>query len=253
MKIKFVHLNVWGNGVIFNKAVNFLVKQRADIVNLQEVYDGHNPKLSPGFRGLDIFRKRLGLGYFFYAPTVNVKREGVWVLEGTAIFSRWPIICSATGFYGKPYDNRYPGGFKNLPNKPRALQQATVDLGKNKQLNVFNTHGVWGLNGQDNPNRLRMSRFIVSQIKGQKKVILSGDFNVNEGTKSIKNIDRHLVNVFKGERQSSFNMKRKPVDSGYKNAVVDFVFTSKDIKVLKHQMPEVDVSDHYPLVCVFDV
>jgi len=252
MKVKFIHLNIWDNGHIFPKALKFLLKQKPDIVNLQEVYDGHDLRKRFGTRTLQILRERLGLDYFYFSPSFNTNREGGRILEGNVIFSRWPIMHAETTYCILAFDNNYALKHKYLPLQPKNLQLARVEV-KGKIINVFNTHGVWGTSGEDTPNRLKLSKLILSRVKGKKNVILSGDFNVNEGTESINMIGRKLKDVFKGERISSFNMRRKPKESGYATAVVDFVFASKNIKVLKHSMPDVDVSDHYPLVCEFEI
>ena len=47
-------------------------------------------------------------------------------------------------------------------------------------------------------------------------------------------------------------MKRK-TDPGYAAAVVDMIFISKNIEVISHDCPQVDISDHLPLVCKFNI
>jgi endonuclease/exonuclease/phosphatase family metal-dependent hydrolase len=244
---------MWGNGPIFNKALNFLVIKRPDIACLQEVFDGHNLKINPSYRALDLLRKKLGLKYFYFSPAADLVVPDGKFLHGNVIFSRWPIVRAETTFYDKLFDANFLSAKGKFDFYPRNLQRAVIYINKKKELNIFNTHGIYGLHGQDHARRLHLSQVINEQVKGKKKVILSGDFNVNEGTKSIANLEKHLINVFKDERKSSFNMRRKPVVSGYATAVVDFVFATPDVKVIKHSMPDVDVSDHYPLVCTFEV
>ena len=97
-----------------------------------------------------------------------------------------------------------------------------------------------------------MSQKIVNNLQGKEHVILAGDFNLQPNTQTISNIEKQLKNVFRGELKTTFNMKRKD-NPGYASAVVDMIFVSKHIKILKHYCPNVDVSDHLPLVCVFEV
>ena len=58
--------------------------------------------------------------------------------------------------------------------------------------------------------------------------------------------------MFKDELKTTFNMKRK-TDPGYAAAVVDMIFISKNIEVISHDCPQVDISDHLPLVCKFNI
>ena len=59
------------------------------------------------------------------------------------------------------------------------------------------------------------------------------------------------VNIFP-KRATSFNLRRK-TGGGFKSSVVDFVFTSQDIEVIQKYVPEVDVSDHMPLIAIFEL
>jgi len=254
MKIKFIQMNTWGNGGIFEKALDFLVQERPDIACLQEVHDGHDPSFDLGFRGLDLLKANLDLPNYHYAPAFYEKRYyNQKIIQGTAIFSRWPIMNSKVTFINRAFED-FDGleGPKDFFNLPRAIQEVKIQA-EDKILNVFNTHGIWGEDGKDNPERLKFSQAVIDQVRGKDKIILSGDFNVNEGTRSISMIDEVLNNVFKEDkRKSSFNMKRK-TDPGYGTAVVDFIFTSHDIKVLSHKMPQVDVTDHLPLIAELEI
>ena len=248
-------MNIWGIGHLFDSALDFLNQQKPDIINFQEVWDGKKDNLPSGFRGLELLREKLDLPHFFFTPNVTDNRQEGRFLIGNAIFSRWPIVQSETTFLEDkhPFNNDYLDRRENYPYVPKSLQRATIKT-EDKVLNVFNFHGIWGKDGQDTDRRLEASRKIVEQIKERENVILSGDFNVNEGTKSISMIGDYLNNVFKDDqRKNSFNLRIKGFDSGYAKAVVDFVFVSRNIQVLTHQMPDLDVSDHLPLICELEV
>jgi len=251
MKIKFINLNLWAVGAIFDKALDFLIKEKADILALQEVFDGQDSNLQSGFRALNILKEKLDLPYYFYSPAFTDNRKEGRIKSGNAIFSRWPIVSTKTTFIDGSYNDEYIDDPKNYPYVPRNLQQAVIQSNK-ISLNIFNTQGIWGLDGDDNERRLKMSQDIVNQIKENKNAILAGDFNVKEKTKSIRNIEKYLNNIFKGERTTSFNMKRK-TNPGFGTAVVDFIFASPNFKVIDHQCPQIDVSDHLPLVTVLEV
>ena len=115
-------------------------------------------------------------------------------------------------------------------------------------LHVFNTHGVWGEDGNDNERRLAMGEMIIKAILGKEHVILGGDFNTDEKSQTIANIEQHLPNIFKGERTTSFNMRRKNPALNYSTGIVDFIFVSSDFKVISHASPDTDISDHLPLL-----
>ena len=100
--------------------------------------------------------------------------------------------------------------------------------------------------------RLQMGRIIAKEIQDKKTVILAGDFNLQPDTDTVKLITKHLTSVFGSSLISTFNMKRK-TNPGYATAAVDMVFVSTDIRVLSAKCPQVEISDHLPLVCELEL
>lgn len=239
--------------MLFDNILDFLKKENPDILVCQEVIDGKNKKLERRFRSFDFLKKEFKFKYASFAPTwrENLGKDGM-VERGNAIFSRFPVIKTKTVFFDVPYNANFEIPKIDFSFLPRNIQQAVLKFASTK-LNVFNTQGIWGFDGQDNKRRLKMAEIIIGQIKDKKNVILSGDFNVNQGTKTIASIGKYLKEIFKDELNSTFNLKRKPKSSDYAKAVVDRIFVSKNIKVLKHYCPRVDISDHLPLVCVLEI
>jgi len=254
MKVKYLNLNILHGGKYFDKVVGFLKQEDADIVCLQEVFNSKNKNLIRRFRTVQEFKKTFPEYNVFYSPEFLGKFGDHWLDTGNMIMSKHKLVAKKTiylkGEYGKYLEFPHE---KDFSTHPKNMQHAQIKVGT-KVLNVFNLHGIWGLDGEDNPNRLQMADIIVKEVKNNKRLILSGDFNVRPNTKTIGKIEKHLVNVFKDELKTTFNIKRKTKDKkGYAKSVVDMVFISSDIKVVDHQCPQVDVSDHLPLVCVFDI
>lgn len=252
MRIKLVCLNIWIGGKLLDAAMDFLKQEKPDILAMQEVYGGKNPGLEARLRTFEFIKQELGYPHAFFSPaTLDILKEGN-IEQGNAIFSKFPISRTSTIFFDVPLQERTniegPGDFTF---NPRNLQCAVIEAGST-ELNVFNTQGIWGFDGKDNERRLKMSDIIIENIKGKKNVILAGDFNFNPDTEAILNIEKHLANIFKDELETTFNMKQK-TDPDFATAVVDFVFASKNLKVIDHDCPQADVSDHLPLICVFDV
>jgi len=249
IKIKFVTLNIWYGGRLFDSVASFIKKEDPDILVLQEVYDGKNPKLEKRLRTMDAFKKELGFLNYTFAPAFLDTLPAGNIDNGNAIFSKFPITNEKVTFLDKPYGRFNSEDVKDFGLIPPILQHGVIkpyDL----KLNVFNIHGIWGLDGKDNKRRLKMSKIIVEQIKDKENVILAGDFNLQPKTKTIKNIEKYLVNVFKNELKTTFNMKHKNL-GGYATAVVDMIFVSRNIEIVDHYCPQVDISDHLPLVCTF--
>lgn len=251
MKIKFATLNIWEGGKLFDSVVSFIKKEKPDVIGLQEVRDGRDPKLEKRFRTLGIFKKELEYPYSVFSPEfLNITSVGN-VEEGNAIFSKFPIISKKVTFFDNLYGEFNSKDSKHFELIPPILQHAVIEL-ETFKLNIFNIHGIWGRDGKDNPRRLKMSKIIIDKIKDKENVILAGDFNVLPNAKTVRNIEKYLTNVFKDDLATTFNMKHK-VEKGYATSVVDMVFMSRNIKILDHFCPEVDISDHFPLVCNLEI
>jgi len=251
MKLKFINLNIWLGGKIFEPMFNFLKTENADILTLQEVQNGQADDLPDQLRSFNLLKEGLGYEYGYFAPCflndyLNYKTD-----RGNAILSRFPIRQKEYWFFDTEYGEFREGDVAKYPVLPRTLQHAEIEV-QEKILNVFNTQGIWDRNGLDNPRRLKMGEIIANKIKDKKNVILAGDFNMQANTESMRKIEKYLKNVFKNELTTSFNMRQK-TDQGYATAVVDMVYVNPNMKILEHTCPDVDISDHLPLVCTFEV
>lgn len=251
MQIKVVCLNLW-HGVLLRQSIDFLQSQNADVVLLQEVYDGRDESWNnPGIRSR-MMLEELGYTYQTYAPAFNKQIEQVLIPEGNLILSKFPIEEQSTIFFDVPFNDNFDQWRGNFATTPRNLQHVLIDVGGIK-LHVFNTQGVWGEDGNDSDRRLAMGQTIADAVRGKTHVILGGDFNVQEKTKTIALVESAGVNsIFKDELKTTFNPRRKSAP-GFATAVVDFLFVSPEIEVVDHACPDVDVTDHLPLVATLEV
>lgn len=264
MRIKLLTLNIF-NGEHLDSALDFLKKENPDIFCLQEVHSSENKSLNKKYRALEIIKEEFKTYFYYYSPEFFRDIEGNKVNHGHAVFSRFPQKKQNTVFYFGSYRLRAKESVEEFLQTPRSLQFVEVDCGQFK-LNTFNNHGIWGTDGRDNEDRLNMSKVIVEQIKDKKNVILAGDMNMDPDTGTFKNIEKYLVNIFKNELKSTFNLKIKQEAvknksyiysnndlQGFSRAAVDMILVSPNIKIVEKYCPQVDVSDHYPLVVVLEM
>jgi endonuclease/exonuclease/phosphatase family metal-dependent hydrolase len=248
MNIKIVCLNVWIGGVLFEPMLEYLQKENADIYLLQEVFNGEDPDLSPQYRTFTELQKRLNLPEAHFAPCFIEDIDGKQVVQGNAVLSKFPLEEVSISHYDAPFGKR-----NNTRNafhlSPRNLQHVKAKL-NNQEIHVLNTQGIWGEDGLDSPRRLKMVEHIIEEIGNNSPLVLAGDFNMRPETEAIALIEKKLHNVFKNELETSFNLKRKDLENypGFASAVVDMLFVTPDLKIIGHESPTVDVSDHRPLV-----
>ncbi len=254
MKLKVLCLNIWIGGILFDEIIAFLKKENPDILLLQEVYNGDGSFHKIQYRALGELQKALGYEFAHFAPAFFEDGEGKEVVQGNAILCKFPLAEVSTTFYDIGYSKRDPNDSTKYHETPRNLQHVIADLGQ-KKLHILNTQGIWGTNGKDSDRRLQMSEHILKEIGDAHPVVFAGDLNVDEKTQSVAQIEEKLVNVFKNQLKTSFNVSRKNLvtDPGFATAVVDMLFLSPDLKVVSSSVPQVDVSDHLPLVCEIEL
>jgi endonuclease/exonuclease/phosphatase family metal-dependent hydrolase len=245
MHITCISLNIFEGGLFFPQVKEFLQTENPDIIALQEVHNEIDPLLPANLRTIQELKKMLPDFYCHFAPELILTKDKKKHVLGNAILSRFPIVEDSTTFYDIPF-GEYDVNNSDFAQSPKNIHCAKIKI-NSAYLHVFNTHGIWGLDGGDNERRLTMSKTIINEIKGKENVILAGDFNIKPHTQTIANIEKELKNVFKDELTSTFNMKHK-TNPGYASAVVDMIFVSPNMKVMNHYCPQVDVSDHFPLV-----
>lgn len=253
MNLKFISLNLWFGGILFDDIVQFLKQENADIVVLQEVFHSDDKKLPVHYRSIESLQKFLDYPYYDFAPAVYDKFPWGSVLNGNAVLSKYPIIDRNVTFFDRELDMqnpRSPFDPEFYPVTPRNLQQATLQT-QAGNLNIFNFQGVWDMDGDKvSPQRQKMSDTIMKAIEGKQNVIVAGDTNAKHTNPVMRKIETRLTNVFGDTLTSSFNMKRKE-NPGYASAVVDMVYADKNFEVIEYRCPDVDISDHLPLIVEF--
>lgn len=246
MNVKFLSLNLW-HGKLIESAVDFLEQQDGDIVILQEVHGGTDPALPPALRSFELIKERLGYPACEFSPGLLFNHPEGKVPNGNAIFSKFPIVGSSLAFFNETFNDDYYDIPENYSTYPRTLQHAVLDTPAG-EVNIFNFHGVWDLDGDNYSERRRhMAKIILEAIDGKPNVLLGGDTNAKHTNQAMRDIEQRLTSVFGDELATTFNMRRKD-NPGYGSAAVDLLFVSPGIEILSKDCPDVDVSDHLPVV-----
>ncbi|OIP57600.1 MAG: hypothetical protein AUK12_02870 [Candidatus Levybacteria bacterium CG2_30_37_29] len=251
MKIKFLTINILHGGTFWDNLVSFVHQQKPDIVFLQEVYNGHDQSLEKRFRTVDEFKKEFTfLSHAKFEPSLFDTNMGN-IEWGNAVFSKFPISSSKALFFDIPLKPSPLVENEDPRQTPESMTCVEIDI-LGKILYGFNIHGIWDTHGNDTVRRFEMLTVVKGAIHGKSPAILAGDFNLSPITKFVDEIEKELTSVFGNSLSSTFNMMHK-TKPGYATAVVDMVFVSYDIKVLSKEMPNVDVSDHMPLVAILEI
>lgn len=249
MKIKIVSLNLWNGGKLFGAARDFLLAQQADIYFLQEAYNGRGIEAEERFRTVELLEQAFPDHQSFFAPAyLDVREKEGKIDDGNLLLSRWSLLDQKNVFIDHGYAEFSQDNTTDFSTFPAGFQQAEVEW-EGQRVRLFNVHGPVNLNGTEDSERRLKLRDMLLAASGP-PAIIAGDFNVRPQTQTIKGLEAQFVNVFKDELSTTFNVRRKDLVAfpGYADSVVDMVFASPELQVVKHECPQVDISDHLPLV-----
>ena len=247
MKIKVVSINVYLGGRLWDNLTEFIIKEKPDVLLLQEVFNSSDENLPEYYRTFNELKK-LGYAFGSFEIAFIYDDDNGFNPEGNAVLSIFPINSSEKFLLiDGDFKQNYKDIPENWPNLPRIAQHCRI-LAKQQEINVINVQGIWDLAG-DNPseNRQKMINRIIEKTKGLKNVIIAGDTNANINNPVLNDLAKLYKAVFGKELTSTFNMKRK-TNPGYATAAVDLMFVSNEINVISKKVPQVDISDHLPIV-----
>lgn len=120
-----------------------------------------------------------------------------------------------------------------------------------RMIHIMNAHGIAQPGDKlDNPKRIEQSQAFVdymSTMEGPK--IVGGDFNLLPETESVrmfeKNGYRDLVKEY-GIKTTRNHLAWDMYPD--KQFFADYVFVSPDVKVKSFEVPDIEISDHLPLI-----
>lgn len=257
--MKLISLNIWG-GKIYQPLMEFIKKQSetTDIFCFQEALQSSSQVLeSSGYKTNILNDLKVILKDFqgYFAKTFSgydmVKLVDFDLHFGIAIFVKKSIEVVS---YEETFIHQVIGGMSKKQGffeTSRSLQFVQFQF-NNKTFNVYNLHGIWVPDAyggkKDSKERILQSKKIKQFMQkhiGEK--IVTGDFNLNPGTKSLKIIENHFTNLVK---KYSIPTTRSNLYKGpYKFA--DYILVSSGVGIIDFQVPNVSVSDHLPMILKF--
>ncbi len=258
--MKLISLNTWG-GKIFNPLIDFIKHNSldTDIFCFQEVFSttsDHQAELDFRLNLYQELQKILPNHNSFFDPCLDNYIAGSFQKNlvdfnlswGQAMFISNKIKVNSQGdfFVYRSKDNFNP---KNENSVPRNVQFFNFSS-QGQAYTVCNLHGIWVRGPKtDNPPRVKQSGMIktfLDQQTGEK--ILVGDFNLDINTQSIKILESNLRNLIKEYHIPTTRSKHyNKTDDKF----ADYTFASPDVKVLSFTVPDVDISDHLPMILEF--
>lgn len=258
--MQLVCVNAW-MGLRLAALTEFIKKSapETDIFCFQEVYSSRHALVNANGEQLNLLellsRELPGFRAAFH-PKHLVEQpalSGVSVPLGNAIFVRTTIPTLGSGGF-------FPiGKFEHAPDEHRfvgTLQFEKLQYGSGTLL-VVNVHGMSEWPKGDSQKRLEQSLRIHEYLARETGPrLMCGDFNTFPDTESIRLVGQGLVNqvqkfgvtTTRSEINRQLHQGKPMIDT-----ISDYMFTSPDITVASLEAPELEVSDHLPLIVNFSL
>ena len=264
--MKILSLNVGIKIDNTKQIIEFLQKEDADIVCLQEVAKPEEQTVKKLFKAKPAIDKALGgrypnlfFGDVFESRGYNLKGRvemdfGGLIKQGNYILSKFPFETAHNIFYYKSHTLMVDWSDWEQEDTGRSLQQGIIQLNDKKKLQVINLHGIWTRDKRGDERTINQSKAILeiaSKYQDLPTIIL-GDVNLLPETKSVALLSQNYTNLI-----SKFGIKttrpsfKDNIDEG--GQIVDYVFVNDKIQVKDFKVFDTDISDHLPLILTFEV
>ncbi len=247
--MKLITLNAWG-GILNEPLLDFIRAHSVDtdVFCFQEILKDDTGKTESNenkslYEDISVILANYN-GYFGEYQETNYKKDRKNAGKmGIATFVKNNIssnFVEAIGLYHErewgDYSGKFLGGV--------ALMVIVNNM------DVLNIHGLWqeGIK-TDTEAKIEQSREIIEFVdKFDGKKIICGDFNLLPDTKSIQmfgDIYQDLIKEYKIDTTRSISYTKK-----LRHA--DYIFLDKDIAIKDFSVPDLNISDHLPLILEFE-
>lgn len=244
MVIRFLTFNIW-HGKNWQRVIEFIKAKNPDIFTLQEVTINITKHVPGGIDLKEEFKQTFAPNYKgVYAPINEKIENGKRTGFGNMIFSKFPILD-----YKVHYLLKSLGWADNYEEQSRNLLEVKINI-DNQSLSVFTTHLAYSPKFVDTSIKLEEAKKIVRIVKNKENFILAGDFNATPNTEVIATI-KSLGSYIDSKNRPTWT-KHPFSYKGFKvNRLawkLDYIFLSPNLYCKKLDIPDIDISDHLPLI-----
>lgn len=248
MQIKLLQWNILYKERIEN-VVKLLKEMNADIICLQEL--GIDCRFNPIVLDTPSYvASQLGLNYYFERAHTKSDTTDMKAI-GNGIFTKFSINKKSHFYVQEPKPIQ-----KSFQDEGRVYIEVELNI-NDISFNVATTHLSYVHKFQINDQKkVEIDRF-VNHIKNKKeKYIVTGDFNSTPDSYTITELSKYFVNC--GPQYTESTWTTKPFNyQGFSEDELhwrlDYLFATKDVKILSCKIITTNYSDHLPILLEFEI
>ncbi len=247
MKLKILNWNLYWKSPV-GPTLEFIKSVNADILCLQEM-----TKDSEANPDINVPELVADLGYAYsFVPTIQRAGER-HKIEGVGLFGRHGVKS-----FSHTLINRGDSDKHDASNYDRVYIEGTF-VTPSGELTVGTTQLSYSPYFEMTEHRKAESDRLVEAIGNRtERFVLAGDFNADPDSYIIQSLRRSLMQADPVDSQPSFpTMPFQYHDTNHKADPftwrLDYMFATRDMKVLETDLPLSKASDHLPIVTVFEL
>ena len=227
--------------------VQFIKENNPDIITAQELINNTEKSINTA----KYIAQKLKYNYFFkegdtWFPVKNNKTS-----QGNAVFSRFLIKKNEFSYLTVPHHNPPDANFEG-----RVYIETSINV-NNFLLTIATTHLGFSPRFVINERRKTEVDNLIPLIKNQKNYIFTGDLNSSPDSYTIQQINKYLINAGPDCSQPTWTTKPFDYHGQFKENKLcwrlDYVFTTKDIKIIKAEIIKTEYSDHLPILLTINL
>lgn len=227
--------------------VQLIKELHPDIITAQELIKNKETNID----WVKYIGDKLGFNSYFkegdtWSPAKNNKTS-----QGNAIFSKFPIKKTKFDYLTKPYHNPPDANFEG-----RVYVETTLEINK-KNLTIGTTHLSFSQKYIINEKRKKEVDSLISIIKNKNNYIFAGDLNSSPDSYTIKELEKYFIHAGPDYKYPTWPTKPFDYHGQFKEDKLcwrlDYIFTTKDIKIIQSQIIKTEYSDHLPILLTIDL
>ncbi len=249
--MKLFQLNIYG-GFNLDKILDFVHKEKPDVVHFQEVTGGvwgHHPDVYSVLKAEKDYR-------ISFAPAAIIEGDAKSYLGNATLYKKEYTAESVEIFFMNQmisYKEKPVGQFESYPRNGIDVSIKVAGT----SVHFVNVHMVWGITPHDEPYKIVQHQKLIQYIqKTPSPWLLTGDFNITPDSNLVKSLNSLGKNLSESlDYPNTLNPNiHKAKHLFPKGLPVDYVYASTNVKI-KHirLVDELDLSDHYGYMVEFEI
>ncbi len=214
-------LNFLEQKIDFDIMAEAIKKCDADIIGLNEM---RGKGAHPDYQDQVKFLSELtGIPNYYFAPAIKFSGKNPY---GNGLLSKLPIISTETIIIPDPDPKGYDGYYET-----RCVLRAELQGGITALVSHF------GLNPDEQENAVKT---ILNNLSDEKCIVM-GDFNLTPDNPVLDPIRERM-----NDAATYFTQPKLSFPSDKPDRKIDYIFVSRDVKIISADIPAIVASDHRP-------